>query len=47
MNKINIFSLGGLQTIVKRCGDANLSFDFFRTKTSKVTHYELMYLHTM
>ena len=39
MNKINIFSLGGLQTIVKRCADGNLSFDeVFSTKTSKATH---------
>ena len=29
MNKINIFSLGGVRTIVKRCADANLSFDAF------------------
>ena len=27
MNKINILSLGGLQTIVKTCAGANLSFD--------------------
>ena len=48
MNKINIFSLGGLQTIVKRCANANLSFDdFFSTKTSEVAHYELMYLRSM
>ena len=47
MNKINIFSLGGLQ-IVKRFADVNLSFDdFFSTKTSEVAHYELMYLRTM
>ena len=39
MNKINIFNLGGLQTIVKRCTDANLSFnDFFPQKrASKLT----------
>ena len=48
MNKINIFSLGGLQTIVKRFADVNLPFDdFFSTKTSEVAHYELMYLRTM
>ena len=48
MNKINIFSLGGLQTIVKRCANANLSFDdFFSTKTSEVAHYELIYLRSM
>ena len=41
MNKINIFSLGGLQTIVKRYADANLSFDeFFSMKTSEVAHFE-------
>ena len=36
MNEINIFSLGGLQTIVKRCADANLSFaNFFPRKLVK------------
>ena len=41
MNKIIIFRLGGLQTIVKRCADANLSFEeFFSMKTSKVAHCE-------
>ena len=41
MNKINIFNLGGLQTIVKRCANANLSInEFFSTKTSKVAHCE-------
>ena len=29
MNKINIFSLGDVRTIVKRCADGNLSFDAF------------------
>ena len=48
MNKINIFSLGGLQIVVKRFADVNLSFDdFFSTKRSEVAHYELMYLRTM
>ena len=41
INKINISSLGGLQSIVKRCADAVLSFDkFFSTKTSEVAHCE-------
>ena len=41
MNETNIFSLGGLQTIVKRCADANLSFaNFFSTKTSEVAYCE-------
>ena len=48
MNRINIFSLGGLQTIVKWYADTNLSFDdFFSTKTNEISQYELMYLRTM
>ena len=45
MNKINIFSLGGLQTIVKIRADANLSFDVFfprkrvRSLTNVPTYY--------
>ena len=41
MNKIIIFRLGGLQTIVKRCANVNLPFDeFFSMKTGKVAHCE-------
>ena len=45
VNKINIFSLGGPQTIVKKCTDTNLMI--FSRKTSEVAHLELMYLRTM
>ena len=32
INKINISSLGGLQSIVKRCADAVLSFQYMIEK---------------
>ena len=50
MNKINIFSLGGLQTIVKKCAYANLSFyEFFFHKNERgrsLWKKNLMHLRT-